>query len=776
MGTAGAARAEKPRADAKPNGPGVVHAVLINGGGSASDNFRSHLRHLEGALALIRRAGIPDQRITVFASDGSDDAPDLAVLDQEPEEGLWLLEGLPLSNLLAPRLSYVNSQLAGVTLQPATRDAIARWFRTLDRRMSPRDTLLLFVTDHGTNGTEDPFRSRITLWGKNQSLSVQDLSRHLARAPRGSRVVSLMSQCFSGGFAHIHRLSPREGGLDGVTACGYFSSTPFRPAYGCYPESRGQDDIGQAFRFFQSLEKHGRFATAHRDTLVTDDTPDVPLRSSDVFIDDLLARAAEAAGETYEVLVDRLLAEAFRNRAAWESELRLLDAIGRTFGLFSPRSLAELEDPEKNLDKLLEQLETHGERWQLAAADMCHANLDHFMKQSPDWRARLAPQQVQSLPPTARRALAHEFLSTLLPFSQKARDRFDRIQLVTSKLDSVSEVAYRMEVRYAALLRMRILLSRVAGEHFLATSAERKSKEAFAALTSCEAFELPGAARPTLQAQAGQSPNPQTEALPEVATPYPRFEEDLALVDDVFPSWLGIHFDDVPAKLRASLRLGAGASLVRAVYDDSPAAQAGIQAGDIVLGPPGATFTERYQVRSWTMITPREAPAPLEVLREGKRLVMQVKLAPYPGEKPDLPTPLDVGEAAPPLTGARVVRGKPIDAVATSAAHVVYFWATWCDPCKAALPELLAYSAARNTPVIAVSDEDPATVQAFLARFGQPFPGNVIVDETRRSFIKYGVSGTPTFVVVGPDGIVRARQSGYHPSRGLAFDGWAWKR
>jgi hypothetical protein len=48
------------------------------------------------------------------------------------------------------------------------------------------------------------------------------------------------------------------------------------------------------------------------------------------------------------------------------------------------------------------------------------------------------------------------------------------------------------------------------------------------------------------------------------------------------------------------------------------------------------------------------------------------------------------------------------------------------------------------------------------------------VDELRQSFMAYGVSGTPTFVLVDRDGNVASYHTGYEPGRGLGIDGWTW--
>ena len=50
----------------------------------------------------------------------------------------------------------------------------------------------------------------------------------------------------------------------------------------------------------------------------------------------------------------------------------------------------------------------------------------------------------------------------------------------------------------------------------------------------------------------------------------------------------------------------------------------------------------------------------------------------------------------------------------------------------------------------------------------------VASDPLRRSFIDYGVSGTPTIVLVDDKGVVRHRQVGYSPKDGLTVAGWSW--
>jgi hypothetical protein len=80
-----------------------------------------------------------------------------------------------------------------------------------------------------------------------------------------------------------------------------------------------------------------------------------------------------------------------------------------------------------------------------------------------------------------------------------------------------------------------------------------------------------------------------------------------------------------------------------------------------------------------------------------------------------------------------------------------------------------------NTPpVLAITDEPSDTLDAFFGKFEKPFPERVASDELRRSFLAYGVSGTPSFVLVDGEGVIRSYSVGYSPAKSLGIEGWTW--
>jgi hypothetical protein len=272
-----------------------LEVVLINGGGRPASNYQSHLLHVKQLHHLLRRSGIAESAIAIFSSDGSNPEADLAVRELQRETDFWLLRGTRLERSLRTQITYENSEVGEISLRPATNETLRTWFQDAARRLEPGEILLLYVTDHGTKNKEDTSNNRITLWGKDESLSVNELRELVGLLDPGVRVVALMSQCYSGAFANLMYT-----GADDATprsnVCGFYSSTAERSAYGCYPENRDKDNVGHSFRFIDALSRTPSFPEAHDRVLVSDRTPDVPLKTSGVYLRTILDAAARERG------------------------------------------------------------------------------------------------------------------------------------------------------------------------------------------------------------------------------------------------------------------------------------------------------------------------------------------------------------------------------------------------------------------------------------------------------------------------------------------------
>jgi thiol-disulfide isomerase/thioredoxin len=743
---------------ALPVAPDRIHALLLNGSGRPEANSASHLAHIRELTSILTRAGVAPARISILSGDGDDPSPDLALAEPEPEQA-WLLAGTSIGERLLQATRYESSTVPSFTLRPATLPELKRWFKTTGARLRDGDTLLLYVTDHGTQNARDVLETRIVLWGKDASISVREMRDLLRAIPRGVRVVTLMSQCFSGGFAWLSR---KDGELvPERDVCGYFSSRFDRKAYGCFADLSRSEDLGHSFTFLQALARTGRFDDAHRYTLVGDRTPDVPLRSSDLWLQEMLLKIADSGRFDPIALIDALLAKAWENPAAWEPEIRLLDRIGQTYGFASPRTLRDMEDVARRLSHVQTQIESFTDAWTQALAGANQANLDDFLAATPAWAPRLAAAneaprlevgKINAEAVAQSRAVAAELLTELGAFTSDRKDAFHPAKALAKRASMGDALTYRTEARIAAILRIGAVLSSIAGRTYLASYGEPELVAAYRAMRACEGLSLPG-----LGAGAAATPPP------EAPDPMPSLADELDEIEQIIPAWVGWEARPVKAESAAQHNLPRGAAVVTAITMRSPAADARLQRGDVLLGPPGAPFLHPQDFLPWSMLLSPGEAKPVLFQRRGATFTATIKPRAHRMSWGGLAA-LAEGAKAPALGGA-LYRGARLP----SGRQLLFFWATWCEPCKAAVPALLAFAKERGTPVVAITDEGAEQLDTFFASWKGAFPEIVVSDEPRRSQNDYGISGTPTFVLIDDAGRIRRMRSGYSEAIGLSF-------
>ena len=101
----------------------------------------------------------------------------------------------------------------------------------------------------------------------------------------------------------------------------------------------------------------------------------------------------------------------------------------------------------------------------------------------------------------------------------------------------------------------------------------------------------------------------------------------------------------------------------------------------MILGPSGSPFREPRQVREWTMLRPVGSPVVLDVLHEGVVVQRTLVPGPHPGKFPELPGPPEPGSPGPSLD-LESYRGSVPASLADGKTRLLFFWATWCMPCK----------------------------------------------------------------------------------------------
>ncbi len=149
--------------------------------------------------------------------------------------------------------------------------------------------------------------------------------------------------------------------------------------------------------------------------------------------------------------------------------------------------------------------------------------------------------------------------------------------------------------------------------------------------------------------------------------------------------------------------------------------------------------------------------------------VASAPVAPAPQAAPSPPV---VGQPAPAFATV-TTKGRPLT-LASLRGHVVLmdYWATWCGPCKMAMPTLEALHrrfASQGLRVVGISVDDASTVGSVprvVKRLGVHYTIAASPQDDIQAAQDYDAEAIPDQFLIDKKGVIRWAQDGFSPAEG----------
>ncbi|HEX6594306.1 MAG TPA: TlpA disulfide reductase family protein [Bacillota bacterium] len=93
---------------------------------------------------------------------------------------------------------------------------------------------------------------------------------------------------------------------------------------------------------------------------------------------------------------------------------------------------------------------------------------------------------------------------------------------------------------------------------------------------------------------------------------------------------------------------------------------------------------------------------------------------------------------------------------------MVNFWATWCPPCRAEIPDMQKFHEKTDIQILAINltdtESDKDKVPTFVKNFGMTF--KVLMDESSEVANQYQIQPIPTSYMIDSNGVIQFKAMG----------------
>lgn len=256
--------------------------MVVAGGGNPGMNEISLEKNVLFFQRTLRVLGINPAIATILFANGNNGQATVRYIDNQ---GQQRFKKPQIPNLKgASTLQNVQTSLQRLAAQKSTQPSF------------------VYFTGHGYHQDNDYENNFFVLWGERE-LTVQRYTALLDQLPTQPPVVTVMAQCFSGGFANlIYTGGKPQNAVAPHNRCGFFATVKTRPSVGCTPEVNEADYVDYSSSFFSGLSgrkrtgatipqpdynRDGRvsYAEAHAFAKIDSRTLDIPVSTSEIWLE-----------------------------------------------------------------------------------------------------------------------------------------------------------------------------------------------------------------------------------------------------------------------------------------------------------------------------------------------------------------------------------------------------------------------------------------------------------------------------------------------------------
>lgn len=344
--------------------------LVVGGGGDPSYNEISLEKNVLYFQRTLKALGLKPSSATVLFANGNDG-----------QQTVRFLKSGTIESFKAPTIPYLKAA--------STRDNVEAWVQKLVRKKSRAPTFLYF-TGHGGH-SHDYENNDFRLWG-GDAFTVQEFTAVLDRLPTQTPVVTVMAQCYSGGFANmIYQDGYPKRSVVPHNRCGFFATLKQYQSVGCTPAVNEADYEDYSSSFFAGLSGRSRvgksigsadynrdqqvsFAEAHAFAKVDGQTTDIPISTVENWLFD------QVSDKEWDAILDYPIVTILR--FSRPDQRYVVTALAKQLRFDQKFSYTK----NYNLAAINEDDETESTLSTRLAMELVHIQKEHQLRLSKNWQ------------------------------------------------------------------------------------------------------------------------------------------------------------------------------------------------------------------------------------------------------------------------------------------------------------------------------------------------------------------------------------------------------